>query len=63
MENKIIKAIENETLYDLIANEYYKMTKEQLKNIALELLWSIRIDEIAKNEAMENIKELLEMYQ
>lgn len=57
--NELLNAIENKQLYDYISNNAHKMSKDQLRTIILELLWSLRIDEIALNEAMESIKEEL----
>lgn len=57
--NELLNAIENKQLYNYISNNYYDITKGQLRVIALELLWALRNDNVALNEAMENIKEEL----
>ncbi len=35
------KAIEEDRLYDYIANNYYKMSQEDLKDIVLELVYAV----------------------
>lgn len=39
MKDEIMKAIEENRLYDYIANNYYKMSKEELKDVLLEAIW------------------------
>lgn len=53
MEEEILKACEDGTLYDFIANNYWKMTTDQLKNVCLEAVY------IANNDKAigDNLKE------
>jgi hypothetical protein len=39
---EIMKAVENDTLYDLIAGDAYRMSKDQLATIAKEALFAYR---------------------
>lgn len=39
MKDEIMKAIEENTIYDYVANNYWKMSKEELKDILLEAIW------------------------
>lgn len=41
IKKQIIEAIEKGQLYDFIANNYYQMTKIELKDVLLEVIWSI----------------------
>lgn len=57
----LISAIKDDTLYDYIANNYYQWSKDDLKNILLEIIWTARnytIEEDEK-ELIENLKERL----
>lgn len=65
--NEFIEVLKNnpEHAYDFICNEYYKMSKDELKNIIKELLYVIysecnekEHDEMLKNVADE-LNELL----
>ena len=44
MKDEIMKAIEEDRLYDFIANNYYKMSKEELKDVLLEVIWNCNED-------------------
>ncbi len=44
-EKKFLKALKNGNGYDFIANNYFTFTKEELKDIILELLFNTNIDE------------------
>lgn len=39
MKEEIMKAIEEKRLYDFIANNYWQMSKEELKDVLLEVIW------------------------
>lgn len=39
-KQEIFKAISKDEIYDYIANNYYMLSKELLKDIILEALWS-----------------------
>lgn len=45
MLNDFIEALKNDTSYDFIANNYYKMDKNDLKDIILELLYEVYYSE------------------
>lgn len=49
MENELEKAITDNTLYDFIANNYYNLSKNMLKDILLECL-ATRYSECNHNE-------------
>lgn len=57
----LISAIKDDTLYDYIANDYYKWSKDDLKNILLEIIWTARnyTLEEGEKELIENLKERL----
>lgn len=57
----LISAIKDDTLYDYIANNYYKWSKDDLKNILLEIIWTTRnyTLEEGEKELIENLKERL----
>lgn len=59
--NELMESIENGGLYDYIANNYYKMSKEQLKEIILELDYAIynRVSNYQdfEKQAIEEMKE------
>ena len=57
-EKEILKGLK-EASYDFIANNYYKLSKEQLKDILLEYIYVV--DEDTEEEAIENIKERWEV--
>ena len=40
MKDEIMKAIEENRLYDFIANNYWRMSKDELKDVLLEVIWS-----------------------
>jgi hypothetical protein len=39
MKDEVMKAIEKNELYDYVANNYWNMSKEELKDILLEAIW------------------------
>lgn len=43
-ERKFIEAVNNDTSYDFIANNYMNFSKEQLKDIIIELMYAIHIE-------------------
>jgi hypothetical protein len=55
-DNEILKAIENNTIYDLVSKKYNKMSKEQLKNLLLEFIYS-HYQDLSNAEIIENYKE------
>lgn len=55
MEKEILQAIREDRLYDFIANNYYKISQEKLKDIILELYYIYRCETIEETE--ENIKQ------
>ena len=44
MEKEIIQAIKKGKLYDYIANNFYKMSKEHLRDLILEIIYMIYYD-------------------
>ena len=46
------EAVSNHNIYDFIANNYWKMSKEELKDIILELDFTIY--SVVKNETLKN---------
>ena len=52
--------------YDFICNNYYKMSKEELKDIAKELLYAIHdnVDKVEHNQILEDAaNELADTYE
>lgn len=56
MEQEIIQAIKKDKLYDYIANNFYKISKEDLRDLILEIYYILRV------ETIEDTKENIEMY-
>ena len=44
MEQEIIQAIKKGKLYDYIANNFYKISKEDLRDLILEIIYMIYYD-------------------
>ena len=44
MEKEILKAIEEDWLYDFVANNYYKMSKEELRDLILEIYYIFKYE-------------------
>ena len=44
MEQEIIQAIKEDRLYDYITNNFYKMSKEHLRDLILEIIYMIYYD-------------------
>jgi hypothetical protein len=44
-EKKFLKALKDGNGYDFIANNYFTFTKEELKDIILELLFNTNVDD------------------
>lgn len=44
MEQEIIQAIKKGKLYDYISNNYWKMSKEHLRDLILEIIYMIYFD-------------------
>ena len=40
MEKEIIKALNEHRIFDEVANDYYQMTKEELKTLFMETYWA-----------------------
>lgn len=57
-EKEILKGLKNAS-YDFIANNYYKLSKEQLKDILLEYIYVA--DKDTEEEAIDNLKERWEV--
>lgn len=60
---KFIKALEQDKAYDYIANNYYNYTKDELKDIILELLYGIYTNDTNYMQTYESIvEEIKERY-
>ena len=44
MEQEIIQAIKEDKLYDYITNNFYKISKEDLRDLILEIIYMIYCD-------------------
>lgn len=44
MEEQIIQAIKEDKLYDFIANNYWRMSQEVLRDLLLEIIYMIYFD-------------------
>lgn len=40
IKDQVMQAIEEGRLYDFIADNYWNMSKEELKDVLLEVIWS-----------------------
>ena len=61
MENKeIIKAIENDSIFDFIANNYWKMDKFDLRCILLEYIYALSEIEHNRIESWEAPDSIIE---
>ena len=56
MEKEIIQAIKEDRLYDFIANHYWEIKPEMLKDLILEIYYILRY------ERVEDTKESVEMF-
>ena len=54
MEQEIIQAIKEDRLYDFIANNYWKIDREILKDLILEIYYMLRYERVEETE--ENIE-------
>lgn len=56
MEKEILKAIEEDRLYDFIANNYWQIEKETLRDLILEIYYILRndYDYITSGEVINN---------
>lgn len=65
LRNEVIKNMEQDTDYDFIANNYYKMDNTDLKDILLELLYGLYMNDKygleAKDVAIDGLKERWDM--
>ena len=46
LQEELIQAIEEDCLYDWIASNYWKLSKEELKDIILELDYALYVHQI-----------------
>ena len=64
-KKEVIAALREHRLFDYLANHYWEMDKEDLKDIAKELAYAIELsvelfnDKTAYAQAMQNFKENL----
>lgn len=67
-KTEILNAIKEDTLYDFVSNEYYRMDKKDLVDLVKELAYAIdvvtyrrhSINVEIREEFLENLKELWE---
>ena len=63
MKDEIIKAIKEGTFYEWTANNFYKLSNEQLSTILLEYIYAVdsykQSGELDMKELIENINEYL----
>jgi hypothetical protein len=64
IEEEVIFAVEQGRLYDFISSESYRMRKDELKNVCLEVIFALsnrfprgNLSETVKEELIEQIKE------
>ncbi len=57
MKDEVMKAIEENRLYDFIANNYYRMSKEELKDVLLEVIWNCNEDGIMNLSIANSLSE------
>lgn len=48
MENEIIQALKDDTFYDYIANNYYKIPREFMKDLLQEIYYFLRYADLDK---------------
>ena len=61
VRNEVIKAIEEDRGYDYISNNYYKFTKEELKDMCLEFLYTLYKLDYDESEVLDYLKERWDM--
>lgn len=68
LKTKLIKAVKEDRLYDFIANHYYEMDKEELKDVFLEVIYAIHESEIyitnvnaIQEQIIENIEDNIDV--
>ena len=50
MQKQILQAIEEDRLYDFIANHYWEIDKETLRDLILEIFYTLRIERTIEEE-------------
>lgn len=60
-DNEIIEGLKSGRAYDFVANNYWKMDKEQLKDIILELL-ALLDDKVCEKNYIKELTENLIIY-
>ena len=60
MKEKILKALKegNSRLYDIVASDYYQMSKDELKDLCLEI-YAVLVDKCSIEEAHKEIRDNL----
>ena len=65
LRKEVIEAMKQDTDYDFIANNYYKMDNTDLKDILLELLYGLYMNDKygleVKDTAIDGLKERWDM--
>ena len=66
MMNELLSVLKNspDSAYDFICNNYYKMSKEELKDFAKELLFVIHVknDKVEHDKYLKYVANELEMF-
>ena len=62
MKDEIMKAIEENRLYDFIANNYWNISKEELKDVILELIWTFMDSPHLEEEIQQLLTNLSERW-
>lgn len=62
MKEEIMKAIQKNELYDFIANNYWNMSKEELKDVCLELIWTFMDGPHLEEETQQLLTNLSERW-
>ena len=57
MKDEVMKAIQENRLYDFIANHYWEMSKEELKDILLEVIWNCNEDGVMNLSIASSLSE------
>lgn len=57
VRNEFMDAVVRNVGYDYMANNYYKFTKEELKDVILECLYTLHELKYAEDEIIDNLEE------
>lgn len=54
---KVLDAIKQDLLYDFVARHYNELTKEELKDLVLELSYALYVHKLSDNVILEELTE------